>query len=40
MAYGHSVGLLPQEAPVLIAEKLKPFSPVSENITIWGVNLN
>ena len=40
MACGHSVGLPPQAAPVLIAEKLKPFSPVSENITIWGVNLN
>ena len=40
MAYGHSARLPPQEAPVMVAEKLKPFSPVSENITIWGVNLN
>ena len=40
MAYGHSSGLLPQQAaaPIMITEKLKPFFPMSGNITYWGVN--
>ncbi len=38
MAYGHSSGLSPQEAAVIIAEKLELFFPLLGNVTHWGVN--
>ena len=38
MAYDHSSGLPPQEAPVMMAEKLKLFLLVLGYVTHWGVN--